>query len=331
MTFFRRAAAALLALQLGLAISSVASVARAGDDPDLERLRKRFAEGIAEEDKEHWVEALTIFREVGQVKMSPHVRFHIALGEEKTGKLKAALVGYREALVMAEKEGESAKEVAENSPKKIAALEPRVPTITVRLLGGGTAILDDEELADGDLGAPKQVETGQHVVKVRRGDEETIVRTLNLAEAARESVTIEAPVGRPADPPITVPDHPETTREEGTKLPAIVVGSAGIAAVVGAAVTFGLRQATISDVTSSCKDPENLTGCDPSKRDQASLGQTYEYASIGLAVGGVAALGAATALWFTIGQDTVVTKPQAPKPKVSAFVGPSGVVVVGTF
>jgi len=325
----RSVAGLALAVQLALGVAST-RVAWAGDDTELEHLRKLFGEGIAQEDSEHWAEALAIFREVGQMKMTPQVRFHIALGEEKTGKLAAALVGYREALAMAEKEGESGKDVAENAPKKISALEPRVPTVTVQLQGGGTALLDDEELADDELDTPRPLELGKHVVKVRRGDEETIVRTLTLGEGQKESVTIAAPTEKVDVAPPKLPVTPETTREEGTKVPAIIVGSVGIAAVVGAAITLGLRQATISEVDASCKDPDSHTGCDPSLRDEAALGQTYEYASIGLAAGGVALLGTAAALWFTLGQDSVVTT-TATKPAVSLSFGPTGVLVHGTF
>ncbi len=309
------------------------AVARADGAADLERLRKRFSEGIAREEEDKWAEALAIFNEVAKEKMSPQVRFHIALSEEKTGKLVSALAGYRDALEMAKQSGDAAADVLENAPKKIAALEPRIPKLVVRVEGDGVALLDGDPLAPDRNGATIALDPGRHVVAVRRGTTETPVKTLTLEEGSKEVVTIPKPAEATL-PPIEPPPQAEVTREDGTKLPAVIVGSAGLASLVGGAVMFGLRQAAIDDVTSSCANPDTLTGCDPALQDTADRGRTYEYAAIGLAAGGAALLGTAAILWFTVGQDRVVTKPAPTKTSdagVSFSVGPTGVLVRGRF
>jgi hypothetical protein len=334
-----RLGSALVVAALGLvsAIASSAatpSIARADGAADLERLRKRFSEGIAKEEDDQWADALEIFREVGKEKMSPQVRFHIALSEEKTGRLVAARAGYQEAIELARQAGDTAADVAENAPKKLAALEPRIPRITIRLQGDGVALLDGEPVAEDRLGTPIKVDPGKHEVAVRRGGAETPVRTLTMEESATEVVNIASAAPAVKDTP-DPPPPPEVTREDGTKVPAVIVGSVGLASLVGGAVLFGLRQAAISDVTASCDDPNALTGCDPALQDTADLGRTYEYAAIGLAAGGAALLGAATVLWFTVGQDRITTKPAPAKSAeagdVSVTIGPTGVLLRGRF
>src|SRR5262249_47147754 len=58
---------------------------------DLEKAKKAFFEGIAFEEQKKWDEALKRFEAVAKVRMTPQVRFHIALCKENLGMLVEAL------------------------------------------------------------------------------------------------------------------------------------------------------------------------------------------------------------------------------------------------
>src|SRR4051812_36571010 len=76
------------------------ALARAGAEPtgaQLDQARERFAAGRALEKDGRWSEALDAFQQVGAIKMTPQVRFHIALCLENVGVLTQALDGFVDA------------------------------------------------------------------------------------------------------------------------------------------------------------------------------------------------------------------------------------------
>ena len=77
----------------------------AQDAAELKKARAQFQQATELEQAKNWTAALQAFREVGQVRMTPQVRFHIAVCEEKLGRLVAALGGYELALADADKVG----------------------------------------------------------------------------------------------------------------------------------------------------------------------------------------------------------------------------------
>src|SRR5690348_10054221 len=103
------------ALPLGLA----PGVARAETPVELKRARAQFQRGIELEQASNWSEAIQQFREVGQVRMTPHVRFHIAFCEEGLGRLVTALGGYELALSEADQVGPDFKGEVETAIKNL--------------------------------------------------------------------------------------------------------------------------------------------------------------------------------------------------------------------
>ena len=93
----------VLAMAGGVCHSTV-TFAQTSDE--LSEARAAFQRGIELEQAKNWGGALKQFRQVGQVKMTPQVRYHIALCEENLGKLVAALGGYELALADAESVGD---------------------------------------------------------------------------------------------------------------------------------------------------------------------------------------------------------------------------------
>lgn len=328
----RGALPVLLALSIGAATSSVAAgepaKRTAGEDP-LERLRVQFGKAIALEDDEKWADALAMFQEIGRERMTPQVRFHIALAEEHLDRLISARDGYREAIKMAEADPEKAKEVLENAPKKLAELEPRIPHVTLVIADGGeqTVELDQGRSVRGKGKIELEVDPGKHKVVVKTPAFE---RSFELEAASRVEFDI------PAAPPPRKDDvvkpkpkpEPQPVRVPGNKLPAFVVGGVGVAALAGAGVMLGLRQLAISEVRDGCTSGDS--GCDPSLRDVADRGLLFERLSIGFAAGGAALVGTGVALFFTVGADKTVLQEPA-KSAVWLAPVPGGLAVGGMF
>src|SRR5260221_658363 len=96
------------ALCLPLAVVGVTLAPRpafAQDKKELSKARALFQRAIELEQAGNYTQALEQFRDVGQVRMTPQVRFHIATCEEKLGRLVTALGGYELALADAETVG----------------------------------------------------------------------------------------------------------------------------------------------------------------------------------------------------------------------------------
>lgn len=327
-----------LSLLLALALASVplaaapAHAAPEASEPDLETLRKRFKEGIDLESKQKWAEALAIFEEVAKAKTSPHVRFHVALCHENLGRLREAKAGFEEALKLAEADRDNAKEVLDSAPGRLAELEAKIPVLVLEVSEGGEAEVSVGGLDLGKIKGRAQttLDPGSHEVVVKEQGKARKLRTISVA--AGERLEIRVPAAAKPEAVITPPTPPETTTTvvPGTKVPFFVVGAVGIASLAGAGVMLGLRQASIDEVRDSCAGDD--AGCDPALLEVAERGQRYENAAWGLGAAGVACLGVATVLFFTVGQDEVVTTTKKPvSGRLRLGVGPTGLTLSGTF
>src|SRR5271156_1025964 len=137
---------------LGLALASapIAAIAVEPSKTELAAARDLFSRAERDEDAGRWTDALDKLRRAGTVKMTPGIRFHIALCEEKLGQLVAALADYAAADAAARSEGN--KDVLDAIGDPLAALRARVPTITITLAAdarGMEVTLDGLPLASG--------------------------------------------------------------------------------------------------------------------------------------------------------------------------------------
>lgn len=172
----------------------VSATSRATPPETLERARRLFLQGEADEDDNRWSEALDKFRAVSLVKLTAGVRYHIALCEERLGRLALALKDYRAAEEQAKVD--NAKDVLRTVGRDLAALEPRVPTLIIRVspqVANVLVKLDGEPIGDATNSAPVPVDPGVHYVEVRAPDRPTSTQAVVLQE--RESRTLEVAVG----------------------------------------------------------------------------------------------------------------------------------------
>lgn len=272
---------------------SLAGPLAAQDDPDLARARADFQQGVELEQAGNCAAALPLFRQVGQVRMTPQVRFHIGLCEAQLGRLVAALGGLELALADADTVGQGFRDEVEQN---IARLRERIPKLVLkRGEGAETAAieLDGVPLGDTSIGVEVPVDPGPHsITAVARGFEQ-FQQTVTLREGATETLQIELEAA--PEPPAGSMDGAALPAAPApkTKVLPYVVGGAGVASLVASGVLFALRQSSKSELDSQCEN----SVCDSSQKAEYDRLKIYHYGSLATLGVGVAALGTATVLY----------------------------------
>jgi hypothetical protein len=279
--------------------------------------------------------AISKYKEVARVKMTPQVAFNIAECEERLGKLVSALGNYR--LVQNQLEDPKvkakAKDVAAQIDGRVASLEERIPKLTVkRGKGAETAslVLDGAELGSSQVDTEIQVDPGPHEVIAKVGEREASRQAVTLAE--KESKTVDVVVDlaalnkadKPAEPVKVDPGPVELVEADKGRsiVPGVVltgIGVAGLAA--GAILFFGPRQSTIDDLDAKCGGDAT---CPKSAEDIANQGRLYTgIAEVSVGVG-FASLVTGIILMATSGKKKAPEKP----PEEAALSVPVGGVRV---
>ncbi|MDC3960759.1 hypothetical protein [Polyangium jinanense] len=228
---------------------------------ELKEAREQFTRGRKLEDEGKFAEALALFQSVGQVKMTPQVRFHIALCLEHTGKLVDALETFR---IAAREATSTAPNVVAEANQHIDALEKRVPTLTVLVAKGhpGDAIsLDGRPVT---AGSALRVDPGGYAVTLRRDGAVVSEQRVTLEEGKSLRVELAATPGGEGSGP-SAPFSLQRT------LGWTAVGVSA-ASLVTMGVFIGLRSDRLSKVEAACP---TLTNCDPSVAPIANEGATY--------------------------------------------------------
>ena len=294
----RRIAPFLVALGAATAVCVSSLPARAeAPSAELKRARAQFQRGIELEQASNWSEAIQQFREVGAVRMTPQVRFHIAYCEEGLGRLVTALGGYELALGEADQVGTDFKNEVQTA---ITGLRARIPKLFIERGAGADAAavqLDGVDLGASSVGVEVPLDPGPHSVTAVAPGFLQFSATADLKEQQVTHVTLElAPEPTPppdskVEPPsrvivIAPPPTPNRT------IP-YVVGGVGIGTLAGAGVLFALRQATQAQLDKDCPDKNQ---CGSSNKGTYERLKTYNLATPIVALVGVAAVGTAVTL-----------------------------------
>jgi hypothetical protein len=323
-------AAALLSLS-GLA-PLPASAQPTGKRTDEDEAARLFAEGREALTKKDHVTACARFRSSLELVTRPNTLFNVAQCDEREGKIAAALGRWQQGVAVL---GEGDERVA-IARERIAALDPKVPRVTVKLAAGAPE--DARVLADGApmkralLGTPIPMEIGSHSFVVEAPGRKPAREEITLAEGDRKEIEI-AP--GPAEPGgggsgsggTTPPPPPSgsTLRTLG-----FVAGGIGIAGFIAAGVTGGLLLAKDSSIREGCPTPDTCTP--KGYAEIEGTGTLLVVNTIGWAAG-VAGVGAGVVLLLVSGRDSSGTDAKPPTTAVAPFVfpGAGGVTVTGRF
>ena len=338
----RRARALSILLTLSafsVAIAPSASVAAAPapstkasgpTQKELDAARKAFGDGIDLEAKEQWSQAREKFEEVAKVRMTPAVRFHIALCEEHEGKLIEALHDFE--LAEADAKTEKVAGVAKEAPEHAAAVRARIPKLTLKLpksATGVTATLDDQPF-DATSADGISVNPGEHKLAVKADERTPFALDFTLIEGDSKTIHVKRPKieKKAAEPePEPTPVEPVPVEPPAHSMTATyIVGGAGIAALAGAGIFAYLRSSEISDLDKTC---QGLT-CPSTASSTISSGKSYTlYANI-FGLLGVVGVGAGIYLYVSAPKPSAPgTPPAAPDTSIRLVPQADGANVAG--
>ena len=283
-------------LPLGAAVFCAQPV-YAQDKTELSKARAQFQRAIELEQAGNYTTALETFREVGQVRMTPQVRFHIATCEEKLGRLVTALGGYQLAFADADSVGEDFKSEVERA---VTRLEASIPKLVINRGSGAEAAeiqLDGESLGASSVGVPVPLDPGPHAITAKAPDFESFNQTVTIAENEQKTVEVVlTPVPQEERAPVNVQSGPPLPKPRSHVVP-YVIGGVGVASLIGSGVLFVLRQSTLSDLESKCGPGRQ--SCPSSSRGEVSNLRVYNataQVALGVGVVGVGA-GVGILLW----------------------------------
>ncbi|MBW2524122.1 MAG: hypothetical protein JRI23_08100 [Deltaproteobacteria bacterium] len=308
---------------------------------ELAAARQLFKEGLALEKEDQWREALDRFERVAKVKLSPQVRFHVALCNEKLGNLVEAINGFELAEQEARAAGPKAKDVAVNAPARAKELRDRVGYVRLTVTGTirtSIILLDGRPISEALVDTDIPVEPGVHEISVDRDAETVMTKTVTVErqKVAELELEIDDPEPPPEDQATgpTPPDGPSAPLDDGSsRWPAYLVGGIGLAGIVAGGVCWGVSRTLLADVRDTCESDN--TGCDPSMKATAINGRTYTtVGNIAVPVGG-AALATGVVLWFVLGPseegDDDADEDEDDDASVALIPTGTGAILVGTF
>lgn len=336
----------LTALSLGLGTPGGASA----QPTDAERAaaKQAFEEGLELEKQADYSAALAKFQKVGEFKMTPHVRFHVALCEEKLGQLVSAMRGFELAAAEALKMGKDAQVVADKAPERAEALRKRIAAVRIEVKGKvlhSRILLDGQPVLAKDFNTLVPVDPGKHAIEVETDGAIAQRREVTLAEKGYETITLELDdKERPLVATVTATATSAPTSSAAppppppSRLPAFVLGGAGVASLIGAGVFYGLRFGAIGQFEELCpvakfpKDDSGNQDCPPSAQAPHDDAQMFTVVAGVLTGVGVAALGGAGAYWLLTQRKPANGQPtKAPATTIGVSVSPTGLRVLGSF
>ncbi len=269
-----------------LSLLLTSQTVHAQDKKELSKARANFQRAIELEQAGNYTTALETFRDVGQVRMTPQVRFHIATCEEKLGRLVTALGGYQLAFADADSVGDDFKTEVDSA---VTRLQASIPKLVINRGTGAEAAeieLDGVALGASSVGISVPLDPGPHSVNAKAPDSQPFSQTVTIAENEQKDIEV-----------VLIPIPPEQRWNFGSSGPGekprshvipYVIGGVGVAGLIGSGVLFGLRQSTLSDLESKCgagrqSCPSNARG----EVSNLSLYNTTAQIALGVGVVGV--------------------------------------------
>jgi hypothetical protein len=283
--------------RLVLAAASVAAVLLAAREARAQppSARSELEQGYELRKRGNYVDALPHLLESYRLDAQLKTLINLADAEEHVGKLVDARRHWDEARAQAAREGEA--EIEAESRRRVAALESRIPSLTVKLASGSvlTVRIDEDGLpfSSGSIGAPVPTDPGHHTLVVHADGYED--RSFDVILQAGVSVEFSVTPGPPK------PATPSTAERSdgGAPSPALrLTGAvaAGVGAVgLGVGTYFGIA-AIQKQQDANC--PRNV--CTAPSGHPDTLRQAIDAGNLStvfLVAGGVLVAGGA-ALWF---------------------------------
>ncbi|MEJ7727917.1 MAG: carboxypeptidase-like regulatory domain-containing protein [Polyangiaceae bacterium] len=303
----RRFRAGCIALALA---ALVPQPAHAQSDEDRATARKLSFEAATALEAKEYAGAAEKFARADALFHAPTLTLGLARAQVGLGKLVAAQESYQRIV----REGVPAggnkqfEDAVKDATRELAALEPRVPWVTVQVTGGSnvSVTLDNNPLNAAALGVKRAIDPGQHTLRATAAGFRAAERPFTMAEGQAETVTLtlepEAAAGAANPVPagaIAVPPAggDTTTASKGgspMKLIGFIALGVGAAGLIGGGITGGLA---ISEHSLLDRDCDSDGDCPAERRETLDNFHTLSTLStVGFIVGGVGVAGGITLL-----------------------------------
>lgn len=274
-----------------LSVALVPASAQAQDKKELSKARAMFQRAIELEQAGNYSTALEQFRSVGEVRMTPQVRFHIASCEEKLGRLVTALGGYQLAIADADSVGDDFKSEVERA---VTRLQASIPKLVIQRGKGAEAAeiqLDGVAIGASSVGVPVPLDPGPHAVTAKAQGWLPFNQTVTVAENQETNLSVELEPEPVEEDNRAFGANGAVDRPKSNVLP-YVIGGVGVASLIGSGVLFALRQTTLSDLEKKC-DGLNCPGSASGQNQNLKVYNVAAQVTLGV---GIAGVGTAVAL-----------------------------------
>jgi hypothetical protein len=253
-----------------------------------------------------YAQAIDLFSRAESLVHAPPHLLYLARSHAKLGHLVAAQEAYlkitREKL--AGDAPDAFKDAQAKAREELAALEPRIPSLTITLKGegaeGAVVTMDDVKVPAALVGVPHPVDPGQHELVASGNGVKSQPANVSLAEGAKQSVELTL---EPA-PGATAPGEPAAGGSESGAIDTGAAPSGGNGMRIGAYVALGVgvvglaagtvfalsAKSKFNDADAICNLPNGA--CPPNRQadvqkldDDGKSAKTL--ATVGFVVGGV--------------------------------------------
>lgn len=265
---------------------------------DIAKAKTAFFEGLDLEKENKWDEALKRFQLVAKVRMTPQVRFHIALCEEHVGQLIEALHDFE--LAEADAKAEKVEAVIKEAPEHAAAIKPRIPKLTIKVPSDvdGLAVTLDGNPIDPKGSEETLVNPGSHKIEATADKRKPFSQEVTLGDGESKTINVKVPLlEEPKEEPPPKKEEPPPPPPPGPPVAAFVVGGIGVLALLGAGGFYLARSSVKSDLDSVCGDDRQ--SCPPDRQGAIDNGKTYTTLTNVFAIVGLVGVGAGIVLYVT--------------------------------
>lgn len=295
--------------------------AAATSERDLATAKRLFQEAERDQHNARWAEALDKLERVVAIKETPGVRFHIAVCQEKLGRLVKALESYERARELAT--STNSEEVLGMVGPEIERMQSRVAKIQIDApsnVGALVVHVDQSVHAGIPTGNVLRLDPGTHHVVVKIDGAIRLDRLVSLEEG--QSETLEVKDWRAATK--SEPAPKTSSKEQGAQdtaqgIPAGAWVSLGVGAAlgVGGYLAFAKADSLAEQSADVCAAS---IACDPARADAV---RNWDTLALGMWIGAAVGVGAGVGL--------IVTHGDPDAPSTAMVVSPTHVQLRTTF
>jgi tetratricopeptide (TPR) repeat protein len=312
----------LTRMMVATLIVGIASPASASNSADLATAKRLFQEAEQDQRNSRWAEALDKLERVVAIKETPGVRFHIAVCQEKLGRLVKSLESYERARELAT--SAHSEDVLEMVGPEIDRMQSRIARIQIHAPSNvGTLVVHVDQSVHAGIPAGNvlRVDPGTHHVVVKIDGTPRLDRLVSLEEGQSETLEVKdwrvAAASEPA--PEAAPSVERGVEGTGSGIPTGAWISLGVGAALGVGGYLAYAKADSLAEESAVACAASIA-CDPARADTV---RNWDALALGMWIGAAVGIGTGVALIMTHGD--------ASQPATSMIVSPTRVQLRTTF